>query len=168
MTDIVGSDPVPAVTEKEVTGSTARIFSEIRETLAVDVVNLVWRHLATMPGALEWVWDSLKPLYRGPAIAAAETARLPGPAIIAPGGAFLFLRADACARPKDPPRTSLCAITFGMKKPVDRPIEHVCKACNGTGVELAKQAQRPGVRVYPPRCAECLGKGRVADPGVNR
>jgi hypothetical protein len=72
---IVKSDPVPAVTEKDATGSTARIFSEIRETLNVDVVNLVWRHLATMPGALEWVWDSLKPLYRGPAIAAAESIR---------------------------------------------------------------------------------------------
>jgi hypothetical protein len=50
--------------------ATARIFSEIRETLNVDTVNLVWRHLATMPGALKWVWASLKPLYQGPAIAA--------------------------------------------------------------------------------------------------
>jgi hypothetical protein len=73
--NILRSDPVPAVTEKDATGSTARIFSEIRETLDVDVVNLVWRHLATMPGALEWVWDSLKPLYQGPAIAAAESIR---------------------------------------------------------------------------------------------
>jgi hypothetical protein len=25
-----------------------------------------------------------------------------------------------------------------------------------------KQPARPGVRVYPPRCAKCLGKGRAA------
>jgi DnaJ-class molecular chaperone len=44
-----------------------------------------------------------------------------------------------------------------------QPIERPCPACKGTGVEMAKQPRRPGVRVYPPQCKECLGKGRVAD-----
>jgi hypothetical protein len=26
-----------------------------------------------------------------------------------------------------------------------------------------KQPTRPGVRIYPPHCKECLGKGRIAD-----
>lgn len=76
------SDPVPAITEKDASGATADIFADIRGTLNVEVVNLIWRHLATMPGALEWVWGSLKPLYQGPALQRAEQVRrdlrLPG------------------------------------------------------------------------------------------
>jgi hypothetical protein len=47
------------------------------------VVNLIWRHLATMPGALEWTWGELKPLYRGAALAHADDVRnwLPLPAV---------------------------------------------------------------------------------------
>lgn len=69
------NDPVPAITEKDAKGTTASIFSDIRDTLNVEVVNLIWRHLATMPGVLEWVWGSLKPLYQGPAISRAEHVR---------------------------------------------------------------------------------------------
>ena len=59
-------DPVSAIREDEATETIASIFADIRETLNVEVVNLVWRHLATMPGALEWVWGTLKPLYKAP------------------------------------------------------------------------------------------------------
>ena len=39
----------------------------------VEVVNLMWRHLATLPGALPWVWGVLKPLYaNGTILAEAE------------------------------------------------------------------------------------------------
>ena len=48
------SDPVPAITEAAATGGTAAIFADIRQVLSVDVVNLIWRHLATMDGALPW------------------------------------------------------------------------------------------------------------------
>jgi len=65
-------DPVSAVREDEATEAVASIFADIRETLNVEVVNLVWRHLATMPEALEWVWGTLKPLYKGPAMVKAE------------------------------------------------------------------------------------------------
>jgi hypothetical protein len=57
------SDPVPAVTEAAATGEIAAIFADIREVYRVDVVNLIWRHLATFPGALPWVWESVRPLY---------------------------------------------------------------------------------------------------------
>jgi hypothetical protein len=75
MTDLIQSDPVPAITEQAATGAAAEIFADIRITLNVEVVNLVWRHLATMPGALEWVWASLKPLYLGSAVTRAEYVR---------------------------------------------------------------------------------------------
>ena len=57
------SDPVPAITEAAATGETAAIFADIRQVLGVDVVNLIWRHLATMEGALPWTWRALRPLY---------------------------------------------------------------------------------------------------------
>ncbi|MBS0223703.1 MAG: hypothetical protein JSR91_23495 [Proteobacteria bacterium] len=57
------SDPFPAITEVEATGATAELFSDIRVTVGVKVVNLVWRHLATIDGALSWAWATVKPLY---------------------------------------------------------------------------------------------------------
>jgi hypothetical protein len=71
------SDPVPAVTERDATGDIAGIFADIRGVLRVDVVNLIWRHLAVMPGALPWAWAMLRPLYADGTIAA-EAARLHG------------------------------------------------------------------------------------------
>jgi hypothetical protein len=57
------SDPFPAVTEAAATGETAELFADIRATVGVRVVNLVWRHLATIDGALPWAWSAVKPLY---------------------------------------------------------------------------------------------------------
>ncbi len=57
------SDPFPAVAEAEATGETAALFADIRATIGVRVVNLVWRHLATLDGALPWAWRAVKPLY---------------------------------------------------------------------------------------------------------
>jgi hypothetical protein len=57
------SDPIPAVDESAATGEIAEIFADIRRVLGVEVVNLVWRHLATLPGALPWAWETLRPLY---------------------------------------------------------------------------------------------------------
>src|ERR1700748_2962675 len=57
------SDPIPAVTEAAAAGEIAEIFADIRRVLGVEVVNLIWRHLATLPGALPWAWETLRPLY---------------------------------------------------------------------------------------------------------
>jgi len=56
-------DPVPAITEAEAVGEVAEIFADLRDTLGVNVVNLVWRHIATFPGALAWAWATLRPIY---------------------------------------------------------------------------------------------------------
>jgi hypothetical protein len=57
------SDPVPAIAEASATGAVAEIFADIRRVLGVEVVNLIWRHLATIPDALPWSWEMLRPLY---------------------------------------------------------------------------------------------------------
>src|SRR6185436_3814972 len=54
------SDRFPAVAEAAATGETAALFADIRATVGVRVVNLVWRHLATIDGALPWAWAAVK------------------------------------------------------------------------------------------------------------
>jgi DnaJ-class molecular chaperone len=49
-----------------------------------------------------------------------------------------------------------------MKKP-ERPLEHACPACEGTGLTTTKPSTRLGVRIYPPSCKACEGKGKIAD-----
>jgi hypothetical protein len=56
-------DPLPAIAEAEAAGVTAELFADIRATVGVRVVNLVWRHLATLDGALAWAWAAVKPIY---------------------------------------------------------------------------------------------------------
>jgi hypothetical protein len=58
------TDPVPAVAEADATGEIAAICADIRRTLQVGVVNLIWRHLAILSGALPWAWQAVRPLYR--------------------------------------------------------------------------------------------------------
>ena len=62
------TDPVTAITEDQASGEIAQLYEDIRRSLGVPVVNLIWRHLATIPGALPWAWNSLKPLYANGAI----------------------------------------------------------------------------------------------------
>ena len=59
----MADDPIPAITEAEATGATAAIFADIRAVYRVGVVNLIWRHLATIPDALPWAWGAIRPLY---------------------------------------------------------------------------------------------------------
>ena len=48
------ADPVPVITEAEATGNIAALYADIRTTLGVPVVNLIWRHLAVFPDGLPW------------------------------------------------------------------------------------------------------------------
>jgi DnaJ-class molecular chaperone len=40
--------------------------------------------------------------------------------------------------------------------------EELCAACGGTGLAKVRQQAKPGKRVYPPKCAKCGGRGRIA------
>ena len=61
---VLSSDPVPAVLESEAEGEIREIFLDIKDTTGADVVNLIWRHLAVTPGALQAVWEMLRPVYK--------------------------------------------------------------------------------------------------------
>lgn len=49
------------VPERDATGSVAAVYDDIRQHL--PIVNLIWRHLATRPAALDWAWSTARPLY---------------------------------------------------------------------------------------------------------
>lgn len=78
----MSADPIPAITEAEATGETAMLFAELRAALDVPFVNLVWRHLATIPGGLSWTWSVLRPIYASPTL---ETVAQELRGAIAPG-----------------------------------------------------------------------------------
>lgn len=56
-------DPIAAIPENEASGETAELFADLRATLGVPFVNLIWRHLATLPGVLPAIWERVRPLY---------------------------------------------------------------------------------------------------------
>lgn len=71
---MVSGDPVPSIPEAEATGEIAALYADIRDSLGVPLVNLIWRNLATIPGALDWAWTTLKPLYTNGSIPAEARA----------------------------------------------------------------------------------------------
>jgi len=56
-------DAIHTISEQEADSNLTAIFSDIKQTLGVPFVNLIWRHLATIPGGLEMTWSLAKPLY---------------------------------------------------------------------------------------------------------
>ena len=52
------------IPEKEAKGKVAEIYDDIRATLDISMVNTIWRNLALKEEVLEWVWYSLKPIYK--------------------------------------------------------------------------------------------------------
>jgi len=70
-----GQESVPSVLEADARGEIAEVYADIRKVLGTSVVNLIWRNLATMPGALQWTWATVRPLYLGAAPLHAEAIR---------------------------------------------------------------------------------------------
>jgi DnaJ-class molecular chaperone len=46
-------------------------------------------------------------------------------------------------------------------KPEALSTEVKCPACDGTGIPTVAQPANPVRKIYPPRCKQCLGKGRI-------
>ena len=69
------TDAMPTLPESEASGAAAALYADIRGVTGVPVVNLIWRRLAFFPGALEWAWAAVRPLYAG-GLADAAAARI--------------------------------------------------------------------------------------------
>ncbi len=61
-------DPVPSIAEADATGEIAELYADIRQSLGMPFVNLVWRNLASVPDGLNWAWTTMKPLYQQGAV----------------------------------------------------------------------------------------------------
>ena len=57
-----GAAYLAEVSTAAASGETARIYQAIRRCTAGPLVALIYRHLATMPGVLEAVWQAVEPL----------------------------------------------------------------------------------------------------------
>ena len=63
MLRLLGSCILYEIKEEDAEGNVAYIYSDLRKSLNIEVVNTIWRYLATIDGGLEWVWSSSKKLY---------------------------------------------------------------------------------------------------------
>jgi hypothetical protein len=52
------------VSERDASGEKAAIFAEMKRLGGVPMVALIFRHLATLPGGIEWAWGVLEPAWR--------------------------------------------------------------------------------------------------------
>jgi hypothetical protein len=57
----VSTNPIPEIRENEAPQEIALLYDDMKRCMRLPVVNLVYRHLATMPGALHWVWGAVRP-----------------------------------------------------------------------------------------------------------
>lgn len=65
--NITSSQKTPVLDELAVenaTGNIKDIYNAIERALGVKLVNLVYRHLATVPGTLEWAWGTVGPAFQ--------------------------------------------------------------------------------------------------------
>lgn len=75
---------LPEVPEFEATGRIAEIYRAILDATGLPSTNLVWRHMASRPGVLEWAYDALEEAFSAGAfrVLGAEIASsLPPPAM---------------------------------------------------------------------------------------
>lgn len=58
------AEPLPEVRESDAPADIAAIYRDFKLSSGNPQINLIYRHLATIPGFLSWAWDVLRPLYR--------------------------------------------------------------------------------------------------------
>lgn len=55
---------LPELPERQAGGAVRQIYEQIKRLSGVPMVALIYRHLATIPGALKWSWELLEPSLR--------------------------------------------------------------------------------------------------------
>jgi hypothetical protein len=55
-----GPPYLPEIREEDAPAGIRRIFTDIKRASGTPLVNLIFRHLATIPGGLEWVWGCIR------------------------------------------------------------------------------------------------------------
>jgi len=55
---------LPELSERDAVGEKAAIYAEMKRLGGVPMVALIFRHLATIPGGIEWAWGAIGPAWR--------------------------------------------------------------------------------------------------------
>jgi len=76
------------VPEAAAQGRVREIYDDFRSCLGAPMVNLIYRHMATEPGCLEWGWATLRPMFVSDAIPAAARSLLASGAVPRPDKAI--------------------------------------------------------------------------------
>jgi hypothetical protein len=98
---------LPEVHEAEAPPEVAAIYAGLRRAVGVPIVNLIWRHFATLPGVLPWAWEAARgaigseTVAEGGARMAALVRAAPGLDLPAVGAALRALPAEERARVAD-------------------------------------------------------------------
>ena len=98
---------LPEVHESEAPPEIAAIYAGLREAVGVPIVNLIWRHFATLPGVLPWAWETARgaiasaTVAEGRARLAAAVRATPGLDLSVVGPALRALPAEERARVAD-------------------------------------------------------------------
>jgi hypothetical protein len=72
---------LPEIREEDAPAAIGRIYDDIKRASGTPLVNLIFRHLATIPGGLEWVWDCIRVNWGYDGLRKAASA-LPSPQIV--------------------------------------------------------------------------------------
>ncbi|MCO6414580.1 hypothetical protein JYK14_00090 [Siccirubricoccus sp. KC 17139] len=89
---------LPELREAEAPPDIAALYAALRQASGVPLVNLIHRHLATLPGVLPWLWEAIRPPLEDGTLAAARerlVAALPAP----PASLSAAAWAAACLAP---------------------------------------------------------------------
>jgi hypothetical protein len=63
------------IIESEAPPEISLVYDELRTAIGIPIVNLIWRHLASLPGVLSWAWTTVRPV-TGSALLAEGISRL--------------------------------------------------------------------------------------------
>jgi hypothetical protein len=55
---------LPELAERDAAGEKAAIYAEMKRLGGVPMVALIFRHLATLSGGLEWTWNAIGPAWK--------------------------------------------------------------------------------------------------------
>lgn len=78
---LVAPHYLPETREEEAPAAISRIFADIKRASGTPLVNLIFRHLATIPGGLEWAWGCIRMNWGYDGLLKAASA-LPSPDIV--------------------------------------------------------------------------------------
>jgi hypothetical protein len=144
---------LPELPESQASGQIREIYDDIKHFSAVPMVALIYRHMATLPGVLEWAWEVLRPLMASGLLQEkgwqlARTAELPQALAIS-----LAARQAAGISAADEAIIATSLAAFNRTNPINilslRCLERHLRGAVATGDRMPPQAWTPPAALPP-------------------